>query len=154
MERSRGWIIKQALLAWVQEEEERHRMTLEALADVDAGKIIDHQSIHAHRPIVSVRQSRCARPAMKRVWAQHAGNDLVRLHEILAPMSPPAAAKVIQHLVGATGRLPRFPRMGERLDLYDPCEVRRVFAGDYEIRYQVTPKAISILRLWQDRERR
>jgi predicted transcriptional regulator len=45
MERSRGWIIKQALLAWVEEEEARHRMTLEALADVDAGKVIGHQSV-------------------------------------------------------------------------------------------------------------
>lgn len=47
MERSRGWIVKQALLAWVEEEEQHHRMTLEALADVDAGKIIEHQSMQA-----------------------------------------------------------------------------------------------------------
>jgi predicted transcriptional regulator len=40
--------MKQALAAWVdQEEEERHRMTLEALADVDAGRVIDHQAILA-----------------------------------------------------------------------------------------------------------
>jgi predicted transcriptional regulator len=47
MERSRGWVVKQALLAWVEEEEERHRMTLEALADVDAGRIVEHQSVQA-----------------------------------------------------------------------------------------------------------
>ncbi len=47
MERSRGWVVKQALLAWVEEEEERHRMTLEALVDVDTGRVIDHQSVHA-----------------------------------------------------------------------------------------------------------
>jgi predicted transcriptional regulator len=47
MERSRGWIVKQALLAWVEEEEQRHRMTVEALADVDAGKVLEHHSIHA-----------------------------------------------------------------------------------------------------------
>ena len=44
-ERSRGWIVKQALAAWVDQEEERHRMTLEALADVDAGRVLDHQAI-------------------------------------------------------------------------------------------------------------
>lgn len=44
-ERSRGWIIKQALSAWVEQEEERHRLTLEALADVDAGHVVDHQSV-------------------------------------------------------------------------------------------------------------
>jgi predicted transcriptional regulator len=47
LERSRGWVMKQALAAWVDQEEERHRMTLEALAEVDAGRVIDHQAILA-----------------------------------------------------------------------------------------------------------
>lgn len=47
LERSRGWVMKQALAAWVDLEEERHRMTLEALADVDGNRVIDHQSIQA-----------------------------------------------------------------------------------------------------------
>jgi predicted transcriptional regulator len=47
MERSRGWIVKQALSAWVGEEEDRRRLTLEALADVDAGNLIDHRDVQA-----------------------------------------------------------------------------------------------------------
>ncbi len=47
LERSRGWVMKQALTAWVDQEEERHRMTLEALADVDARRVIDHQAVQA-----------------------------------------------------------------------------------------------------------
>lgn len=47
LERSRGWVIKQALSAWVEQEEERRRLTLEALADVDAGRVIDHQAVQA-----------------------------------------------------------------------------------------------------------
>lgn len=47
MERSRGWIMKQALSAWVDQEEERRRMTLEAMSDVEAGLVIDHQSVQA-----------------------------------------------------------------------------------------------------------
>ena len=47
LERSRGWIMKQALTAWVDQEEERRRLTLEALADVDAGRVIDHQAVQA-----------------------------------------------------------------------------------------------------------
>lgn len=47
IERSRGWIMKQALAAWVDQEEERHKLTLEALADVDAGRVIDHHSVQA-----------------------------------------------------------------------------------------------------------
>ena len=47
LERSRGWIVKQALTAWVAQEEERNRLTREALADVDAGRVIDHQAVQA-----------------------------------------------------------------------------------------------------------
>jgi predicted transcriptional regulator len=47
LERSRGWIIKQALSAWVEQEEERRRLTLEALVDVDAGNVIDHLAVQA-----------------------------------------------------------------------------------------------------------
>lgn len=47
LERSRGWIVKQALAAWISQEEERNRLTQEALAEVDAGAVIDHQSVQA-----------------------------------------------------------------------------------------------------------
>lgn len=47
LERSRGWIVKQALAAWIEQEEERSRLTREALADVDAGRVIDHQAVQA-----------------------------------------------------------------------------------------------------------
>lgn len=47
LERPRGWIVKQALSAWVDLEEERRRLTLEALADVDAGHVVDHQAVQA-----------------------------------------------------------------------------------------------------------
>jgi predicted transcriptional regulator len=47
IERSRGWIVKQALSAWIEQEEERRQLTLEALQDVDAGRLIDHQAVQA-----------------------------------------------------------------------------------------------------------
>lgn len=47
LERSRGWVVKQALTAWIDQEEERRLLTLEALADVDVGHVIDHQGIQA-----------------------------------------------------------------------------------------------------------
>jgi len=47
LDRSRGWVIKQALTDWLGQEEERRRMTLEALTDVDAGHFIDHQAVQA-----------------------------------------------------------------------------------------------------------
>ena len=47
LERSKGWIVKQALAAWVDDEEERHRLTLEALASVDAGHVVSHERVRA-----------------------------------------------------------------------------------------------------------
>lgn len=47
LERSRGWIVKQALSAWIAQEEERDRLTHEALGDVDAGRVIDQQAVLA-----------------------------------------------------------------------------------------------------------
>lgn len=45
LERPRGWIVKQALQAWVDEEELRHQMTLEALAESDAGQVVPHDEV-------------------------------------------------------------------------------------------------------------
>ena len=44
LDRSRGWVVKQALAAWVEQEEERHRLTLDGLADA---KSIDHAEVEA-----------------------------------------------------------------------------------------------------------
>ena len=44
LDRSRGWVMKQALAAWVEQEEERHRLTLEGLADAGA---VDHAEVEA-----------------------------------------------------------------------------------------------------------
>lgn len=47
LERSRGWVVKQALAAWIDLEDERDRLTLEGLSDVDEGRLIDHQAVQA-----------------------------------------------------------------------------------------------------------
>jgi len=47
LDRSRGWVVKQALAAWIDLEEERDRLTREALADVDTGQVVDHQAVQA-----------------------------------------------------------------------------------------------------------
>lgn len=45
LERSRGRVIKQALSVWLALEEERNRLTPEALDDVTSGQVIDHQAV-------------------------------------------------------------------------------------------------------------
>lgn len=56
LERSRGWIIKQALAAWLDQEEKRERLTREALADVDAGLVVDHQAVQAWADSLSTEE--------------------------------------------------------------------------------------------------
>ena len=58
LERSRDWIVKQALAAWIDQEEERHRLTLEAMADVDAGHVIGHQAVQAWADGLGARKPR------------------------------------------------------------------------------------------------
>jgi predicted transcriptional regulator len=47
LECSRGWVVKQALAAYVDREMERHRLTVEAMADVDAKNGLSHQDVKA-----------------------------------------------------------------------------------------------------------
>ncbi|THD29629.1 MAG: ribbon-helix-helix protein, CopG family [Flavobacterium johnsoniae] len=47
LERSRGWVVKQALAAYVEREAERYRMTKEAMADVDAQAGVSHDEVKA-----------------------------------------------------------------------------------------------------------
>ena len=56
LDRSRGWIVKQALTAWVDREEEHSRLTREGLADVDAGRVIDSRSVLAWAESLSTDQ--------------------------------------------------------------------------------------------------
>lgn len=39
--------MKRALTAWIDQEEERSRLTREALTDVDVGSVIDHEAVQA-----------------------------------------------------------------------------------------------------------
>ena len=47
LERSRGWVVKQALAAYVEREAERYRLTMDAMADVDAGAGVSHEDVKA-----------------------------------------------------------------------------------------------------------
>lgn len=91
---------------------------------------------------------------MKIHWTRKASSDLVRLHEHLKPVAPDAAARIVQELARAPGRLLDYPRLGERLDAFDPREVRRIIVGNYEMRYEISQATIFILRLWHCRENR
>ena len=47
IDRSKSWIVRQAVAEWLTEEERRHELTLQGLRDVDEGPVIDHEEILA-----------------------------------------------------------------------------------------------------------
>ena len=47
IDRSKSWIVRQALAEWLAEEQRRHEFTLEALKDVDEGRTISHEEVLA-----------------------------------------------------------------------------------------------------------
>jgi len=87
-------------------------------------------------------------------WTSKGLSDLARLHDFLAPVNPRAAARVVQSLTAGAARLREFPRIGHKLDQYEPREVRRIIVANYEIRYEIREAVIYVLRLWHTREQR
>ncbi|EIH2181304.1 type II toxin-antitoxin system RelE/ParE family toxin [Escherichia coli] len=91
---------------------------------------------------------------MELKWTSKALSDLSRLFVFLVLASKPAAARTVQSLTQAPVILLTHPRMGEQLFQFEPREVRRIFAGEYEIRYEINGQTIYVLRLWHTRENR
>jgi plasmid stabilization system protein ParE len=91
---------------------------------------------------------------MELKWSSKALSDVARLYEFLPPLDKDTAAKTVQSLTLAPTKLLLNPRIGEKLEEFDPREVRRLFAGHYEIRYEIQATVITVLRLWYTRENR
>ena len=47
LQRSKSWIVREAVSEWLAEEQRRYEMTLEALRDVDEGRTISHEEVMA-----------------------------------------------------------------------------------------------------------
>ena len=91
---------------------------------------------------------------MELKWTSKALSDLRRLHEFLLPVNRGAAARTVQSLTAAPNSLMANPRIGERLEEFDPREVRRILVGHYEMRYEIQESTLYVLRLWHTREHR
>lgn len=91
---------------------------------------------------------------MELKWTSKGLSDLARLYDFLAPVNPPAAARVVQSLTVAPLGLRVNPRSGERLEEFDTREVRRILVGNYEMRYEIQDNIIYILCVWHTREAR
>jgi predicted transcriptional regulator len=47
IDRSKSWIVREAVSQWLAEEERRYELTLEALRDVNEGRTIPHEEVLA-----------------------------------------------------------------------------------------------------------
>jgi predicted transcriptional regulator len=47
IDRSKSWIVRQAVAEWLAEEQRRYQLTLEALKDADEGRKIAHEEVLA-----------------------------------------------------------------------------------------------------------
>jgi predicted transcriptional regulator len=70
IDRSKSWIVRQAVSEWLAEEQRRYELTLEALKDVDEGRTIPHEEIlervkqrKAERRLVHAGRSKPTKPA-------------------------------------------------------------------------------------------
>jgi plasmid stabilization system protein ParE len=91
---------------------------------------------------------------MELKWTSKALSDLARLYGFLASVNQPAAARVVQSLTNAPTTLLTNPRIGEQLFEFEQREIRRIFVGTYEVRYEIQESTIYVLRLWHTREHR
>lgn len=91
---------------------------------------------------------------MELKWTNKALSDISRLYEFLAVVNQPAAARTVQQLTTAPTTLLVNPRIGERLEEFEPRDVRRIQVGQYEMRYEIVDSTLYLLRLWHTREDR
>ena len=72
----------------------------------------------------------------------------IRSHMLLA------TGAVAGMLAAAPAKLLVNPRIGERLEEFEPREVRWIRVASYEMRYEIQASTIYVLRLWHAREDR
>ncbi|MBK6639293.1 MAG: type II toxin-antitoxin system RelE/ParE family toxin [Rhodocyclaceae bacterium] len=82
---------------------------------------------------------------MELKWTSKGLSDLARLYDFLAPVNQPAAARAVQALTAAPANLLANPRIGEKLDEFEPREVRRILVSKYEMRYEIQESTVYLV---------
>jgi predicted transcriptional regulator len=63
IERSKSWIVREAVQEWLNEEQRRYELTLEALRDVDEGRTYSQEEVEKHFAARRKARAKSARPA-------------------------------------------------------------------------------------------
>ena len=87
-------------------------------------------------------------------WTRSAFADLRRIQEFLEPVDAVAAARMALAIVARVRRIPRQPRLGERVPGFADRELRRILVKNYEIRYEIAGSDLYVLRIFHTREDR
>ena len=88
---------------------------------------------------------------MKLKWTGKAVSDMARIYGFLNPVDRGVVARTVQALTIAPTRLSGNSRIGEKLEEFEPREIRRILVGHYEMRYEIQESTIYVLRLWHTR---
>jgi plasmid stabilization system protein ParE len=87
-------------------------------------------------------------------WSAAAQADLGRLHAFLARYELSLADVTLDGLIQAPDALVDFPRLGSRLNDFNPREIREFRVKDYVLRYELSTTDILIVRVFHGRENR
>ena len=63
IDRSKSWIVRQAVAEWLAEEQRRYELTLEALRSVDEGRTYSQEEVEKHFAARRKARSRATRAA-------------------------------------------------------------------------------------------
>jgi len=63
IDRSKSWIVREAVAEWLAEEQRRHELTLEALTSVDEGRTFTQEEVEEHFAARRKARSRGSRAA-------------------------------------------------------------------------------------------
>lgn len=87
-------------------------------------------------------------------WTTSAEHDLHRVYEFLAITNLDIAIQTVKQIIKGIEEIQSFPELGMKLTGFEDRNVRHLIIRNYEIRYELTDKAVYVLRLWHFREKR
>ena len=90
---------------------------------------------------------------MRVIWAPRALDRAAEAAEYIAEDRPEVAAKWVDGLFDAVGKLARFPRRGRIVPEVGRSEVRELLYEGYRVVYRVDEKHVSILTVRHQRRR-
>lgn len=91
---------------------------------------------------------------MKVVFSRHFREDVEHFAAALELVSPSVAQRFESSLRLAVRRLAALPRVGPRIEGFEPRELRRLLIGDYELRYEIADGQLFVLRIFHVKENR